>query len=57
MYFSRYYVAVAQRPNLLKILRISIEFITQWRFFIMAESHLISQLTKLIETQYKEKPF
>ena len=23
--------------------------------FIMAESHLISQLAKLIETQYKEK--
>ena len=51
----RYYVAVAQRPNRLKNTRISIESLTQWRFFIMAESHLISQLTKLIESSYKEK--
>ena len=50
----RYYVAVAQRPNRLKILK-SPSNLSLNGDFIMVETYLISQLTKLIETQYQEK--
>ncbi|OBX69910.1 hypothetical protein [Haemophilus parainfluenzae] len=49
-----YYVAVAQRPNRLKILKSPSNLLLNGDFIIV-ETHLISQLTKLIETQYKEK--